>query len=115
MPTWSLSDTAKIAFKVALYVTFMASFLAFTTWVVSFLNNTYDIIQSAASSVSTTTQGETTGLLGCIMHALGLDAFLTSFISIFFSAGSFWLVAVAYIHGFKFVKTGYQMLYKATT
>lgn len=117
MPTWSLSDTAKIAFKVGLYITFMVAFLAFTSWLISFLNNLYDVIQGAVGSLSSATQSEGTGsgLTGCILHALGIDAFLTSFISIFFSAASFWGVAIAYIHSFKFIKTGYSMLYKAVT
>jgi len=113
MPTWSLSDTAKIAFKIGLYLTFTASLVAFTYWLGTFTRDIYTVIQTTANSISST--GSSSGLFGCIMSTLGLDVFLTSFISIFFSATSFWGLAVAYTSGFKFVKTGYDMLYKATT
>lgn len=112
MPTWSLSDSLKIVFKIGLFGSFIVAFIAFMFWLGSFSRDIYNIIQGSINDVSTSSSS---GLLGCFISSLGIDTFLTSFISIFVSAAAFWMIAVAYAQGFKFVKTGYDMFYKAAT
>ena len=111
MPTWSLSDTVRIAFKVVLLGTFILALGAFSAWFVGFSNDVYLAIKGFADGA--VSSSNLPDLLGCAISALGIDVFLTSAFSIFFSAGTFWLTAVGYILAYKLGFKAYDGVFKA--
>ena len=112
MPTWSLVSVGKIAFKILVFGTFIAALTAFSVWFVGFANQIYSVISSALSSF---TGSSVPSVLGCALHALGIDQFLTSAFAIFFSAAVFWVTAVGYILAYKVGYKAYDGFFKVLT
>jgi len=105
MPVWSLSDVIKIVFKFSFYTSFLLALAQFFIWFVGFITRTYDFLTASASSVASKT---VPSLLGCLMHVLGIDSWITSAFAIFYSASMFWIVAVSYILTYKLGEKVYK-------
>lgn len=112
MPVWSISDTLKFVFKVALFSTFTVALISFSVWFLGFMGDIYALVGNATGSLLNNDLPE---LLGCILHALGIDDFITSAFAIFFSAATFWLTAVAYIMSYKLGFKVYDGLFKVAS
>jgi len=105
MPVWSLSDVVKIVFKFAFYSSFVLALAQFFIWFVGFVTRTYNYITEASNSA---VSQHVPSLLGCLMHVLGIDAWITSAFAIFYSASMFWIVAVSYILTYKLGEKVYK-------
>jgi len=97
-------------FVYALVVSAIASFVAFLTWFVGFLLDTYQLIVSLFGQVSESVSSSDLSFLSCLFHNLGLDVFLTSAFSIFFTALSFWALAIANLTLYKMSLRVYKLL-----
>ena len=112
MPTWSLSDTAKIALKVFLLFAFVVILKNFLLFLKDEFTAIYTNISTALSHFISSSLPD---LLGGLLHVLGIDVFINSAFAILFSAGAFWLIAVGSIFAFKMSVKIYNSAFKALT
>ena len=105
----ALVGNARIIFKYAVFTTFMVAMTTFSVWFVGFMGDIYQIISTTAGDVSF---NSIPSLLGCALGLLGIDTFISSAFSIFFSAMTFWLTAVGYILSYKLGMKAYDGYFK---
>ncbi len=104
-----ITSNSKTIFKLFLLGTFLAALTAFSVWFVAFSGDIYTLITSSTSELST----NYSGLLGCVLEKLGLDEFINSAFSIFYTAAIFWVTAVGYIITYKLGLKAYDGFFKA--
>lgn len=99
----------KLVFRIALLISFLTALTAFSIWFLSFMSDIYNVIQSVSNSV---VNNDVPSTLSCLLKVLGLDVFINSAFSIFWTAMQFWLVAVGYILAYKSGIRAYDGIFK---
>jgi len=95
----------KIVVRFGLFVSFIGTVVALSVFMVNFLGTTYIKISDAAGSIASQSLPD---LLGCALDALGIDSFLTSWFSLYFTGLSFFLFGASYIIVYKFGRRTYS-------
>ena len=109
MPVFDLVAFGKVLFKVAFFGALVAMLYAFSIWFVDFTNQVYTIFTSASTAFAHSSMPDT---VVCAMSALGIDVWINSAFSIFYTAAQFWIIAVGYIITYKLSGRAYDGLLK---
>ena len=96
----------KFLFKGAVLIAFLGALVTATVVFWDFYHTIYAKIQGGIDGIGTSYGG----LLGCVIHSLGIDTFMTSALAIFTSASVFWGVSAGYIVAFKYGRLAYTNL-----
>ena len=106
-----MSSKVGFIFRVAMITAFIGVLVSFSVFFVGFLSDTYLLVKNAFNDVAAgiSSSGGLSGI-SCLIHVLGIDDYLTSVFSLFFSAAAFWAVSIANIAFYKLSFKMYTVL-----
>ncbi len=107
----AVSSNARMVFKFSVLITFLAALTAFSIWFWGFMGDIYKIIDFYFVSLSNSLNSSNSFF--CLLHLLGVDSFITSAFSIFYTAALFWITAVGYIITYRLGNRVYDGILKA--
>ena len=95
----------KLVVLYGLFASFIGTLVALSVFMINFLGTTYTNLTDASGAIASQSLPD---LLGCAMNALGIDSFLTSWFSLFFTGLSFFLFGASYIIVYKMGRRAYS-------
>ena len=97
--SWLARNTGRL-FLFGTVAAYLSAVVAITVWFVQFVSDVYSLVVTKSSEIGSSVNAAP-DTLKCLIHNLGLDVWFTSFFSIMFTAGAFWIFAVANVIAYK--------------